>query len=116
MLGLLSEEQYKELTGYLQQMDKDALVASWFDTENHVFAECEILDPTARKRNKRDQRPDRIVMKDGRITVIDYKFGDEDDDYKGQVNNYMRLLRKLYPGHTVKGYLWYVKLGRTEEV
>ena len=116
MQGLLSVEQREELTGYLQQISENAMVASWFDTENHVFAECEILDPTAHKRNKRDQRPDRIVMKDGLITVIDYKFGDEDDDYKGQVKNYMRLLRKLYPGHTVKGYLWYVKLGRTEEV
>ena len=116
MQGLLSVEQCEELTGYLQQISENAMVASWFDTENHVFAECEILDPTAHKRNKRDQRPDRIVMKDGLITVIDYKFGDENDNYKGQVKNYMRLLRKLYPGHTVKGYLWYVKLGRTEEV
>mgnify|MGYP003447827766 FL=1 len=55
-------------------------------------------------------------MKDRRITVIDYKFGDERDNYKGQVKNYMRLLRKLYPGHKVTGYLWYVKNGRTEEV
>ena len=116
MAGLLSEEQCKELAGYLQQMEDNDLVASWFDPENHVFAECEILDPTARKRNKRDQRPDRIVMKDRRITVIDYKFGDEHDNYKGQVKNYMRLLRKLYPGHKVVGYLWYVKNGRTEEV
>ena len=116
MQGLLSVKQCDELAEYLQQISEDAMVASWFDTGNHVFAECEILDPTARKRNKRDQRPDRIVMKDGLITVIDYKFGDENDDNKRQVKNYMRLLRKLYPRHTVKGYLWYVKLGRTEEV
>lgn len=116
MKGMLTQEQHDELLGYLEQTRTDELVASWFDPENHVFAECEILDPTARRRNKRDQRPDRIVMKDWRITVIDYKFGDERDNYKGQVKNYMRLLRKLYPGHKVVGYLWYVKNGRTEEV
>ena len=74
------------------------------------------MDPTAYKRNKRDQRPDRIVMKDKHITVIDYKFGDEHDNYKGQVKNYMRLLKKLYPGYKIEGYLWYMKYGRTEEV
>jgi ATP-dependent exoDNAse (exonuclease V) beta subunit len=116
MHGLLTQEQHDELLGYLEQIMTNTLVASWFDPANRVFAECEILDPTAYKRNKRDQRPDRIVMKDKHITVIDYKFGDEHDNYKGQVKNYMRLLKKLYPGYKIEGYLWYVKYGRTEEV
>ena len=116
MQGMLTQEQHDELLGYLEQIKTNTLVASWFDPANRVFAECEILDPTAYKRNKRDQRPDRIVMKDKHTTVIDYKFGDEHDNYKGQVKNYMRLLKKLYPGYKIEGYLWYVKYGRTEEV
>jgi hypothetical protein len=100
----------------MSQMSKNSLIASWFAPENHVFSECEILDPKSKRRDKRNQRPDRIVMNGNLITVIDYKFGEEHSPYKGQVANYMRLLKKLYPNHTVKGYLWYLKNATIEPV
>ena len=50
------------------------------------------------------------------ITVVDYKFGDEARGYKKQVREYMNLLKQMYPSHKVKGYLWYVRNERTEEV
>ncbi len=115
MRGRLTKSQHDELAGYLQQIkESNSVVASWFDPRNRVFAECDILDPNARKRNKRDQRPDRIIMRDGILTVIDYKFGDEHGTYQGQVSNYMRLLCSMYPGSKVQGYLWYVKQGRID--
>lgn len=116
MQGRLTRAQHDELAGYLQHIRENPLLLSWFDPRNRVFAECDILDPEAEKRNRRDQRPDRIVMMEGEIVVVDYKFGDEHGAYKGQVRNYMRLLKSMYPNHEVKGYLWYVKRGTTEEV
>lgn len=116
MQGRLTAEQCQELREYLKQITDNEMVASWFDKRNHVFAECEILDPNARKRNKRDQRPDRIIMRDKEISVIDYKFGEEHGTYKGQVRNYVYILRKMYPLHKVNGYLWYVKNALIEEV
>ncbi len=116
MQGRLTREQYGELKGYLHQIDDNPLVTRWFDEANIVFAECDILDPDARRRNKRDQRPDRIVMRDNRIMVIDYKFGDEHSGYTGQVKNYMRLLQKMYPEKEVRGFLWYVKRETIEEI
>ena len=109
MQGRLTQEQYDELKGLLQQIESDQMIAQWFAPENRVFAECDILNPKARRKNKRDQRPDRIIMNNGVITVIDYKFGDEHKDYKTQVKNYMNLLRKIYPQHEIKGYIWYVR-------
>ena len=108
MQGRISQEQYDELKELLQQIDNDKLIASWFAPENRVFAECDILNPKGDK-NKRDQRPDRIIMNNGVITVIDYKFGDEHKNYDGQVKHYMGLLKEIYPTHEVKGYIWYVK-------
>lgn len=116
MQGRLTRQQHDELKADLQQINDNSLIYSWFAPENKVFAECDILDPYAGKQGKRNQRPDRIVMRDGLITVIDYKFGDEHGGYKGQVRNYMRLLRSMYPDCEVKGYLWYVKSGTTEDV
>jgi ATP-dependent exoDNAse (exonuclease V) beta subunit len=116
MQGRITQEQYEELSDYMSEMSKNSLIASWFAPDNHVFSECEILDPRSKRRDKRNQRPDRIVMNGNLITVIDYKFGEEHSPYKGQVANYMRLLKKLYPKHTVKGYLWYLKNATIEPV
>lgn len=107
--GRITAEQYSELHGYLQQIWENATIASWFDPQNHIFAECDILDPNAKRRDIRDQRPDRIVMKDDTIMVIDYKFGEETKGHKSQVQNYMRLLKHMYPNHKVCGYVWYVR-------
>lgn len=114
--GRITEEQSQELLEYLKQIKDNEMIASWFAPHNHVFAECEILDPNASNRDKRGQRPDRIVMSDNTITVIDYKFGEEHGGYKGQVSNYVRLLRNMYPNHQVNGYLWYVKKATIEKV
>ena len=114
--GRLTQEQCDELHGYLGQIERDPLIASWFSPENHVFAECDILNPNAKSKDRRDQRPDRIVMNANTITVVDYKFGDEARGYKKQVREYMNLLKQMYPSHKVKGYLWYVRNERTEEV
>lgn len=116
MRGRLTLRQHDELAGYLRHIGDNALIASWFDPRNRVFAECDILDPDAGKHDKRNQRPDRIIMSDGVIMVIDYKFGDEHGGYKGQVRNYMRLLESMYPDNEVRGYLWYVSRGITEAV
>ena len=53
-------------------------------------------------------RPDRVVMKDNSITVIDYKFGHPSRLYYDQVKAYMKLLQQMYPKHDVQGYLWYI--------
>ena len=53
-------------------------------------------------------RPDRVVVGlDGKVTVIDYKFGQRSDSYIRQVQSYMELFRKM--GYEkLEGYVWYV--------
>ena len=61
-------------------------------------------------------RPDRVLEgPDGSITIIDYKFGMEQDSYVWQVRRYMRLFRDM--GHrNVRGFLWYVPEDKVVEV
>ena len=51
-----------------------------------------------------------------RAVIVDYKFGlRESRRYVRQIRDYMALMRAM--GYTdVRGYLWYVELGETEEV
>lgn len=54
-----------------------------------------------------EYRPDRVVIDGNKATVVDYKFGGQDDKYAAQVRRYMRLCREL--GYSdVKGFIWYV--------
>ncbi len=52
-------------------------------------------------------RPDRVVMDGDSVTIIDYKFGEENDRYLRQIGRYARLYEGL--GYrNVKACLWYV--------
>jgi hypothetical protein len=50
------------------------------------------------------------------VEVIDYKFGDKEEErYVRQVKTYCNLLQQM--GYNrVKGYLWYVMLDKIVEV
>ena len=61
------------------------------------------------------ERPDRVIMRNGETIVVDYKFGEERKGYRWQVGRYIKLLRQM--GHSrVKGYIWYVKNNKVEEI
>ena len=53
-------------------------------------------------------RMDRVVVDSETVTVIDYKTGDEQEDYGDQVRNYMKILGDVFAGKSVKGLLAYV--------
>ena len=61
------------------------------------------------------RRPDRVMMKDGEVIVVDFKFGKPYPEYDEQVREYMSLLQEM--GYTqVSGYLWYVFYNQLEEI
>ena len=58
-------------------------------------------------------RPDRVVSGPDGTVVVDYKFGAPRQKYRSQVQEYVRLYRKM--GYkNVTGCLWYVPENRTE--
>jgi hypothetical protein len=53
------------------------------------------------------RRPDRVIIKDGRATIIDFKFGEESQGYLNQIRQYRKILAGM--GYDVaEAYLWYV--------
>jgi len=77
-------------------------VADWFLPENEVLKEVGILLPSGKIR-----RPDRVIFKDGKTIIIDFKFGEENPHYIEQVDHYRRLLADM--GYeNINAFIWYV--------
>ena len=57
-----------------------------------------------------------VFSPDGKLKVIDYKFGKKiESKYLKQVRYYCNSLKKM--GYTqVEGFVWYVKLGKIEKI
>lgn len=99
----LKDEYYAKIIGYISTPG----AASWFDNNNRIINERDILFPSGMK-----ARPDRVVQSGEILRVIDYKFGfSEETKYLKQVKFYCNSLQKM--GYKqVEGYVWYVKSGK----
>ena len=94
-------------------------IGEWFDGHwEQVMTEGAILQPkaTLRQGDKLMRRPDRVMIAGNRAVGVDYKFGEQRAaQYRDQIRRYGELLRQM--GYTqIEGWLWYVKLGKTEQV
>jgi ATP-dependent exoDNAse (exonuclease V) beta subunit len=97
--------------GALRQKMEEALkhpgAGAWFDGSWEVHTEADILLP-ATDGAVQQLRPDRVMIKNGKVVVVDYKFGaHEQPDYETQVKKYIGCLQDIGYGQ-VEGYLWYV--------
>ena len=61
------------------------------------------------------KRPDRVISNGTETIVIDYKTGQETDGHKGQVRQYVNLLREMGMPQ-VQGFLWYIKDNKVKPV
>ena len=108
--GLVAEADLPLVRGELERFWRLPHVDEWFAPDAVVMNEATILTPDGRQ-----YRPDRVVLRGGVATVVDYKFGDrERPAYHDQVRQYMRLVGQM--GYRVRGFLCYVSLGKVVEV
>jgi ATP-dependent exoDNAse (exonuclease V) beta subunit len=65
-------------------------------------------------------RLDRLVIDTHTVTVIDYKTGhlteEEHLKHKEQIKNYKALVSEIYKERFIKGFLYYVDIGRVVEI
>lgn len=108
MKGYLTEEEIPEYVNTITEALSDRNVTAWFNGFTRLLNERAFIVNDNSGATRR-YRPDRVVWRgDGIIDVIDYKFGEEEPKkYITQVRGYVYNLRKMYPGTTVNGYLWY---------
>lgn len=100
------EPQTRELL-----LERISAHSEWFSPELKTLNEVAIIDSFGNT-----NRPDRVLVDEkGRVTVIDFKFGEEDEKYSGQLRRYMRLFREMGYGE-VSGYIWYVPIDKIIQV
>ena len=88
-------------------------IQDWSSGKWTLFNECAII--YKEKGVLQTRRPDRVMMKDNQVVVVDFKFGKENPKYNKQVKGYMQLLTKM--GYkNITGYLWYVDEEKIEKV
>lgn len=109
--GEISAEEQVEVTDILEKAMVEGLARGWFPADRKcVMNEASLIDVGGR-----EYRPDRVVIKDGQVTVVDYKFGEHNRRYERQVREYARLWTRM--GYSqVKAFLWYVEAGEVLEV
>ena len=66
-------------------------VKDWYNGTWELFNECAILF-TDENGQTQTRRPDRVMMKNGQVIIVDFKFGKKNEAYNRQVREYMNLL------------------------
>lgn len=107
-----TEDEIRELTERAFSLPQ---VKDWYSGHWQLFNECDII--WQENGELRTRRPDRVMMRNGEIVVVDFKFGKPNKKYNKQVQGYMQLLARMgYSSESIQGYLWYVEEEMIEKV
>ncbi len=109
--GKISVGDATKMEKEAREMLTDPLSHDWFTEKWEVKTEADIL-----LKNRKIRRPDRVMLKGKEAIVVDYKFGEvEEESYKSQIKKYMKYLMEM--GYiNVRGYIWYGSLKKQIEV
>ncbi|HEY5915871.1 MAG TPA: Dna2/Cas4 domain-containing protein, partial [Chryseolinea sp.] len=105
--GLITNDQKEIINDQLRELLTNAQVGSWFDPSWDVRTEIPILLPSGT-----ENRIDRLMLKDRKAVVVDFKTGIHSKADQKQVRDYIDVLRKMN-FIDVEGYVLYI---RTKEV
>jgi hypothetical protein len=81
----------------------------WFpESGAEILTETSLFDSDGE-----EYRPDRVIIKDGKVTIVDYKFGEKNPRYKSQLSKYVSIYKRM--GYSqVEGAIWYVPADEVE--
>jgi ATP-dependent exoDNAse (exonuclease V) beta subunit len=100
--GLISQNERVDVERQLTDLLQDARIADWFSRKWIVRTEVPILLPDGS-----ECRMDRLITRERKAVVIDYKTGAAKKSDEKQVLQYMEVLRRMnFPD--VEGYLLYL--------
>ncbi len=100
--GKIPESDSFSLIMRLNSLIAEPPASEWFESGSIVMKETEILLPSGKTR-----RPDRVIMKDGKVIIVDFKFGQESPHHINQMKQYCNLLIDMGYDET-EACLWYV--------
>lgn len=102
--GIVSSDEGISVVDILNHAVTNPVVAEWFNSQNTILTETDIIGFGGKT-----NRPDRVVIGKDQVSVIDYKFGSDEEieKHRKQIENYKYLVKSM--GYlNVNGYIWYV--------
>ena len=103
--GLILSEEEQSYINSVKNIIRNSGKESWFSGDYQIYNECSIL----LKENGKviTQRPDRVLINDNEVIVIDYKSGEPHSAHQKQMDKYVSIMKQM--GHqNVHGHIWYV--------
>lgn len=112
--GLIDSQEFITYAETAKKALSHPEVSDWYSGKYKTFNECSIIFPD--KAGKLQQkRPDRVMISDDSVKIVDFKFGKPSPKYKAQIRFYSKLLLDM--GYKkVEGFLWYVDEEHVEKV
>ncbi|MFW5821540.1 MAG: hypothetical protein ACOCWA_09625, partial [Bacteroidota bacterium] len=109
--GLLNSEERENLQEELSELLDRQPFRDWFSGDWTCRLEEEIIHGKGEI-----LRPDRVMIREDMVVVLDYKFGYKKKDvYKNQMRQYYEALDSA--GYTnIRLFLWYYKMNELEEI
>ena len=110
--GDLTSDEAGKACGHLENCIAEVRKEyGWFPEGGaEILNEVEIMDSDGAV-----CRPDRVILSDGKVTIVDYKFGEHRTIYERQLRKYADIWRRM--GHAdVSAYLWYVQTGEVMRI
>lgn len=105
----LSEEDTERIRQQILAAFNRPHVKEWFSKKWKVINEASILTPDG------EFRPDRVMISEQEVVIVDYKTGLQRDADQRQMRIYKQLLGEM-EDKPVRGYLWYIDLDEIVEV
>jgi len=92
-LSHLNENEKTKIDRRLTELFEHAQLASYFTSDYQILNERAILIPSGQKFTQK--RPDRILLKDNQVVIIDYKTGIYKASHLKQINEYAEILENM---------------------
>ena len=107
--GEIDKAMAKSLIEDISASLRKSGIRHWFEDGCKVYNEFNIIDPSSK--DDKLKRPDRVMVFDDEVVILDYKFGEEKHDrkYAEQVLDYADLISKMkgFEGKKFSKYVWY---------
>lgn len=99
----LSETEIQKIEDFLLNVKNNEVFNEIFKNAQKIYVEKEILTADGNV-----FRPDKVVVKENEIIVLDYKTGGYKYADRKQIKEYKQMLQKIYKHSTVKSYIFYI--------
>ena len=99
--GVIHQQEKEQLNHQIEKLLSNPQVADWFSPNWEVRNEVHTLLPKGT-----EYRIDRLLLKDKKAVVIDFKTGKPKKDDQKQIGEYCNMLNEM--GFSSEGYLLYI--------